>query len=255
MIEAALRHDRALVLGALASVVLASWLYLLGGAGMSMGEMGGMLMPLRAEPWTVGDALIVLAMWGAMMAAMMLPSAAPMLLLFAALTRRGVGGSGTVPRTAAFGLGYVAVWGLFSLAAAALQFALERLAILSPMMATTSVAVASAVLIGAGLYQWTPLKRACLRGCRSPLDFLTARWRPGAGGAFRMGLDHGAFCVGCCWVLMLLLFVGGVMNMLWIGALAAFVMIEKMAPAGEWVSRAAGLALIAWGVATTLSLA
>jgi predicted metal-binding membrane protein len=131
---------------------------------------------------------------------------------------------------------------------------LERAALLSPMMASTSRVLTGALLILTGLYQWMPLKRACLRHCRSPLDFIATHWRPGVGGALRMGLVHGAVCVGCCWSLMLLLFVGGVMNLAWIAGIALFVLIEKLSPAGDWIGRGAGLVLIAWGGGTLLAL-
>ena len=141
------------------------------------------------------------------------------------------------------------VWAAFSLLATTPQWALDRALLLSPVMATTSVALAGLVLIAAGLYQWTPLKQACLRQCRSPLDVLIVHWREGAGGATIMGARHGLFCLGCCWVLMLLLFVGGVMNLLWVAGIALYVMIEKLAPGGAAVSRALGLLLMLWGLA------
>lgn len=154
-----------------------------------------------------------------------------------------------------FGLGYIAVWAGFSVAAVVLQYGLDKAKLLSPMMETTSVALAGALLILAGLYQWTPLKQTCLRHCRSPLEFIMTQWRGGPRGAFAMGLRHGAFCLGCCWVLMLLLFVGGVMNFVWIAGIAAFVLVEKTAPAGHWLGRIIGVALVAWGGATLFSLA
>lgn len=215
--------------------------------------MDGMLMPMRAGPWTPGYAGLVLVMWAVMMGAMMLPSAAPMILLHGVVARRR-SGDGRTLLSAYFILGYVAVWGGYSVAATALQYALEQAALLSPMMESTSIAFAGTVLITAGVYQWTPLKQACLRRCRSPLEFLAVEWREGRRGAFVMGVRHGAFCVGCCWLLMLLLFVGGVMNLAWIAGLALFVLIEKLVPAGHWIGRAAGLALIAWGAATLAAL-
>jgi predicted metal-binding membrane protein len=139
------------------------------------------------------------------------------------------------------------------LAAATLQFGLERTALLSPAMRTTSVAVAGIVLIAAGVYQWTPLKHACLRRCRSPLEFLMLHWRAGTRGAFTMGFRHGGYCVGCCWLLMLLLFIGGVMNVAWIAGISLFILVEKTAPARHWISRGAGAILAAWGVATLLA--
>jgi predicted metal-binding membrane protein len=198
----------------------------------------------------VGVLAVALLMWAVMMAAMMLPSAAPMILLFGTIARRRQTTVDSRADAGVFGVGYVVVWAAFSLVAVALQFGLEQAALLSPMMSTTSRALAGAVLIGAGVYQWTPLKQDCLRRCRSPLDFLMTEWREGRRGAFVMGLRHGGYCLGCCWVLMLLLFVGCIMNIAWVAGIAVFVLVEKLAPAGHWIGRGAGVALILWGVAT-----
>ena len=252
LIEGALRRDRLLVIFCLLFVVVLSWAYLLTGAGM-MQAMGDMAMPMSTGPWTAGHALIVLVMWAVMMAAMMLPSAAPMILLFATISRRRAERREPATAWGAFVFGYLAVWATFSAAAVALQFGLEKAALLSPMMETTSITVAGAVLIAAGLYQWTRLKQICLRYCRSPLEFITMHWRPGARGAFVMGLRHGAVCVGCCWMLMLLLFVGGVMNIAWIAGIALFVLAEKLLPAGHWIGRGMGILLVVWGAATLLA--
>ena len=252
-VEGALRRERLLVVSALVAVVVLLWAYLLLGAGMSMHDMGGMVMPMQHRTWTFGYAPTVLLMWAAMMAAMMLPSAAPMILLFGTIARRREQKGDETVGAAVFALGYFVVWAGFSVIAAALQFGLDQAALLSPAMRTTSKLVAGGVLIGAGIYQWTPLKQACLRRCRSPLEFLMTEWRPESRGAFVMGLRHGTYCLGCCWVLMLLLFVGGVMNIAWIIGLVAFVLVEKFAPAGGWVSTGAGLALAAWGTATIAS--
>ena len=249
----ALLHDRALVVSSLTLVIGLSWAYLLAGAGM-MEQMGDMLMPMSSAVWSPSYAAVVFAMWAVMMAAMMLPSAAPMILLYGTLARRRRERGEAAAGAGAFTLGYIAVWAAFSLGATALQSGLEALALMSPMMHTTSVALAGAVLVAVGVYQWTPLKHACLRRCRSPLDFMLTEWREGAAGAFIMGLRHGAFCVGCCWLLMLLLFVGGIMNLLWIAGIALFVLVEKLAPAGHWVGRGAGVLLVAWGVATWLTV-
>jgi predicted metal-binding membrane protein len=250
LLEAAVRRDRLLVASSLLLVIVLSWGWLLADAAM-MQDMGGALMPMSGGPWTPGHAAIVLVMWAVMMAAMMLPSAAPMVLLYAAIARRrSERGAAARALSAVFAFGYLAVWTVFSLAATGLQFALDEAALLSPMMQTTSIALAGTVLIVAGVYQWTPLKRACLRHCRSPLAFVMTHWRPGAMGALSMGWRHGSYCVGCCWLLMALLFVGGVMNLAWIAGIAAFVLVEKFVPAGHQVSRAAGVLLIAWGLAT-----
>jgi predicted metal-binding membrane protein len=247
-IQSLFTRDRVIVVAALCAVVGLSWAYLLTGAGMESHPMDGMSMPTMRAQWSAGYFVLMAVMWSVMMAAMMLPSAAPMILLHASIYRRRVPQDAAVRASALFILGYLAVWTAFSLAAAGLQWALAAAALLSEMMRTTSTQVAAALFICAGVYQWTPLKRACLRRCRSPLDFVMAYWREGAWGSFAMGLRHGGFCLGCCWLLMLLLFVGGLMNLAWIAGLAVFVMVEKLAPAGHWVEHAAGLFLVAWGV-------
>ena len=229
-LEAVLKRDRAVVVAGLIAVSALSWFYIVAGAGMG-GMKGAEIMAMPAL-WTAGYAVLMLVMWWVMMVAMMLPGAAPMVLLFAAITRKERARGGIHVPTWNFAAGYLAAWGGFSLAAVALQWGLEHLMLLSPMMATNSVALGSALLIAAGIYQHTPLKHACLRHCRSPVAYLAYNWRPGRGGAFIMGLRHGIFCLGCCWVLMTLLFYGGVMNLWWIGGLTIYVLIEKLALAG-----------------------
>jgi predicted metal-binding membrane protein len=253
LLEGALRRDRLLVAACLLIAIGLSWGWLYGGAGM-MEPMGDMVMPMSSGPWTPGHALLVLAMWAVMMAAMMLPSAAPMILLHATLARRRADGGRPEATAGAAAAGYLAVWSGFSVVATALQYGFEQAALLSPMMETTSRALAGALFVAAGVYQWTPLKQRCLRHCRSPLDFLTSHWRPGPRGAFTMGLQHGLVCTGCCWLLMGLLFVGGVMNLAWIAGIAAFVAVEKLGPGGPLLARAAGTAMVGWGAAIWLSL-
>lgn len=254
MLEALLRRDR-LLLGAGLVVVLAmAWAWLVAGAGMemdtiemtAMAGMDGWLM--RPSVWTPRYALLVLAMWWVMMAAMMLPGAVPMLLLFARVNRKDkLAGPPLVP-TALFGAGYLLVWGGFSTFATLLQWSLEAVRLLSPMLATTHHWLGAGILIAAGLWQLTPLKALCLRHCRTPLGFLIGNWRTGLTGALRMGIAHGAYCLGCCWFLMALLFFGGVMNLYWIVGLAVYVMLEKTIPFGHWFARLAGGVLIAWGL-------
>jgi len=181
------------------------------------------------------------------MAGMMLPSATPMIMTFATVNRgKRARGRPVVP-TAAFAAGYLIAWGGFSLAATVAQWGLERALLMSPTMATSSAISAGILFLAAGLYQLTPLKYACLEKCRSPLSFVLNSWREGGAGALRMGIEHGAYCLGCCWLLMLLLFAGGVMNLLWVAALAAFVFIEKLVPHGQWIARASGVAMLAFG--------
>jgi predicted metal-binding membrane protein len=247
------RHDRAIVAALLLGVTLAAWSYLLVGVEMPMPEMAGMAMPMEAPSWSIGRLLLMLAMWSAMMAAMMLPSAVPMLLFYDSIAQKRSGPA--VGLTALFALGYLIVWFCFSIGAVVLQYALDKASLLSPLMQATSTVLAGAILIGAGLYQWTPVKQACLRRCRSPLDFVLTQWRSGNRGALSMGLRHGVFCLGCCWMLMLLLFVGGVMNFTWIAGIALFVLAEKLSPAGHWIGKAAGLALVIWGGLVLASLA
>jgi len=255
VLASVLRHDRAIVIGGLVGVVALSWLYLVWHTSMDMQAVSDMAMPMAPMRWSFGYFALIVTMWVVMMAAMMLPSATPVILLYAAITRRRRQQGAAAPAAGLFALGYVVVWATFGILAATLQWGLDQALLLSPLMATTSVAIAGLVLVAAGLYQWTPLKQACLRQCRSPVDFLLVHWRAGRRGALAMGIRHGLFCLGCCWLLMLLLFVGGVMNLLWIAGLTLFVLIEKTAPGGRWVGRAAGAVLVAWGGATLLSLA
>jgi len=246
-------RDLALVAGGLVLVVGLAWGYLLLGAGVPMDPMamamGSMSM---AMGWSAGYAALLFAMWAVMMVAMMFPAAAPMVLTFAAMDRRRRGREAAPSTTSLFVLGYALVWTSFAALAVGFQYALSQAALLSPSMATTNRAVAGAILVGAGIYQWTPLKQACLRWCRSPLDFLLRNWRPGREGALRLGLLHGVYCLGCCWAAMLLLFVGGVMNLAWVAGLTLFVLVEKTAPSGGWLSRLAGTALALWGLAILL---
>ncbi|HYG89313.1 MAG TPA: DUF2182 domain-containing protein [Azospirillum sp.] len=249
-----LMHEKSLVVIGLLTVTLLSWLYLLAHVGMRM-EPGMAMAAIGVERtvWSIPELAGLFVMWAVMMVAMMLPSAAPMILMFAGMQRkkavgrpRDVTRAGT--RIALFVGGYLAVWFGFSAGATLLQALLQSAALLSPTMASTSVALSGFVLIAAGFYHLTPLRAACLRQCRSPLDFVLHHWKPGNTGAFRMGLEHGAYCVGCCWMLMLLLFVGGVMNLLWIALITAYVAVEKIAPQGGWVDRLAAAALSSWGV-------
>jgi predicted metal-binding membrane protein len=214
-------------------------------ASEAMSEMA--MAAMASAVWTPGYAVLMFFMWWIMMMAMMLPSAAPMILLFATINRKQrATGSPYVP-TGIFAAGYVLVWAAFSLVAVGAQWGLERSGLLSSMLASTSVVLGAGLLIAAGIYQLTPLKHACLRHCRSPLFFITHHWRPGGPGALRMGVEHGAFCTGCCWFLMALLFYGGIMNLYWIAGLALYVLVEKIVPAGHHVGRLAGALLIAWG--------
>lgn len=244
MLERLLERDRVIVLAGLVGLTALAWLEVWRRAG----RMGmDVAMPWQM-PWSVADLGAAALMWGVMMTAMMLPSAAPTLLLFASVRRRRHAQREAATPTGLFAAGYLLIWLAWSLLAAGLQGALQALLLLSPHLATTSAFLGAAFLLLAGLYQFTPWKDACLVQCQSPLSFLLTRWREGHRGAVCMGLSHGAYCVGCCWALMGLLFVGGVMNLLWVAALAVFVLLEKAVARGPWLSRAAGLGLIGWAV-------
>jgi predicted metal-binding membrane protein len=213
--------------------------------GMDMGPE--MAMP-QMQTWTLVDLLLLFVMWTVMMVAMMVPSAAPMVLMFANVQRQRQKQQRPFVSTGVFLLGYLIIWTAFSLIATLAQWGLHSAALLSPMMISTSSLFGGVLLMAAGIFQWTPLKHTCLKHCRSPLGFITTDWRDGTWGALIMGLKHGSYCTGCCWALMALLFVAGVMNLFWVAIIAVFVLIEKIVPNGHWVSKASGLLLIAWGI-------
>lgn len=248
---AASLRDRTVIAICLAILTVAAWRYLLG-LGREMDAMiehdrmmadMGMTMDMS---WGTREVVFTFVMWTVMMAGMMAPSAAPTFVLFAGLQRSR--GAGHRLLWIPFGIGYFVVWTAFSAAAALLQWWLHETAVLSAAMAATSAPLGGAILIGAGVYQLTPLKGACLSHCRSPLGFVMSHWRDGVGGAFGMGLRHGSYCVGCCWALMGVLFAVGVMNLLWVAVLSIVVLAEKLIPRGQWLARAGGVALIAAGV-------
>ena len=252
VLEAVLRRDRTVVMAALVVVIVLSWLWIALGAGMDMSAVEMTRMPrdmvMTPAVWTPAYAALMFTMWSVMMVAMMLPSAAPVLLIFSRISRRERAAERPWVPTGIFAAGYLAVWVGFSAVAVALQWGLEGRGLLSTMMATTTVWMGAAILIAAGLWQLAPIKHACLRQCRSPVSFLAEHWRAGSGGAFHMGMVHGAYCLGCCWFLMALLFFGGIMNLWWIGGLAAYVLLEKLMPMGHWLSYAVGTGLVGWGV-------
>lgn len=212
-------------------------------------QTGDALMsPASPAPDTLAYAVLLFIMWWTMMLAMMLPSAAPAILTYGAVRRKFAEKSAATAPLAIFVMGYAAIWTAFSVAAVALQMSVYSLVPLNGMMAVTSTTLGAALLIAAGLYQLSPLKQACLRKCQTPLMFFARNWRKGYGGALRMGLSHGIYCLGCCWVLMGLLFYGGVMELRWIVGLALYVAAEKLIPAGVWLSRFVGIFLVGWGL-------
>ena len=219
--------------------------------GMLMGgtAVGG---EMATGTWTVGYVVVIFFMWWVMMFGMMLPSAAPLLLLFARMMRKEKKKGAPYVPTGVFALGYLTMWAAFSAIATGAQWGLEASGLLSGIMVGTSAVLGAGLLIAAGIWQLTPWKNACLRHCRSPIGFLSTHWRPGRTGAFRMGLVHGAFCMGCCWFLMALLFYGGVMNLYWIIGLALYILIEKLLPAGARIGQLTGVVLIVWGAVLLL---
>ena len=238
LVERAAIHDRLLVIAGLAiAAALGLW------ATLRTGD--ALMSPFSSAP---AYAVLLFTMWWAMMLAMMLPSAAPAILTYAAMSRRFARKGAPRGPVAVFAAGYATIWTLYSLAALALQILTREAIPLTGMMAVTSAALGGGLLVAAGIYQLTPLKYACLRKCQAPLMFFAHNWRNGATGAFRMGLSHGLYCLGCCWVLMGLLFYGGVMELRWIVGLAFYVAAEKLIPAGDRLSRFTGLLLVSWGV-------
>ena len=211
---------------------------------MSMQE-GMSLMQLQV--WDIRYFVMMFLMWAIMMVGMMLPSVIPMVLIYAGIARKAAAQNTPVASTGAFVSGYLAIWIIFSLIATLAQWGLDQAALLSPMMVSNSVLLGAVLLIVAGAYQWLPIKDKCLQQCRSPIHFISANWRPGTTGAFSMGLSHGMYCIGCCWVLMTLLFVGGVMNLLWIAAIMVFILLEKVVPFGDISGRIMGLLMIIAG--------
>ena len=260
-LEALLRRDRLLVASALGVIAVLAWAYVLWlAADMDMGGMDmsglrmvpagiGMMAP-AAAPWSALEFALVFVMWVVMMIGMMAPSAAPMILMYARVGRQARIAGKPLAATGWFAAGYVLAWAGFSLAATVIQWLLEREALLDARMASANTLLGAIVLITAGVYQWTPLKNACLSQCQTPFRFLMRHggFRSNVGGCLQLGFLHGLYCIGCCWTLMALLFVVGIMNVLWIALLALLVLLEKLTPWGQWIARIAGAVCIAAGV-------
>ena len=257
--EQLLRRDRWIVGTGLLAIVVLAWLFVLDGAGtgmnvraMSTWQFPPPVAPALNESWGLSYWLMMLAMWWVMMVAMMVPSATPMILLYARVTRHAQKKGqmeGTAVPTAVFGLGYLIAWLGFSVAATALQWALEQAGLMHAMMMwSLNPWLSGGLLLAAGAYQLSPIKDICLRHCRTPADYLSRNFRQGRRGALTIGLRHGLYCIGCCWFLMALLFAGGIMNLVWIAGLAIFVLVEKLAPYGRWFARASGVLFIAAGI-------
>jgi predicted metal-binding membrane protein len=248
-LETVLRRDRAVVTTGLVGVAALGWAYLLylarGMAGMDMSA--GMAMP-RMQTWGVVDLALLFVMWAVMMVAMMVPSASPVILIVAAANRKHRDRADPLVPTGLFLAGYLLVWTAFSAGATVAQWGLHTTALLSPGMVSVSPVLGALLLLIAGIFQFTPLKQACLSHCRSPLGFVMGHWREGRVGAMRMGIEHGLYCVGCCWILMALLFVAGVMNLLWVAVISLFVLAERVLPRGELVGRLGGVVLLGAGL-------
>jgi predicted metal-binding membrane protein len=234
------------VVAGLLTLASLAWWYL-GHTAATMSAHVGMSMP-QARPWDVGETAGLALMWIVMMIAMMIPSVAPVILLFAGVSRRRRDQGVPATPVSVFTLGYLLAWTGYAVLAALTQSLLHSAALLSPTMASRSPLLGGGLLILAGVYQWLPLKGACLSHCRSPLGFFSTEWREGVSGALVMGFRHGSYCVGCCWALMALLFVAGVMNLLWVVVIAGFVLAEKVVPNGRLVGRITGALLAGWGL-------
>jgi len=246
--EAVRKRDRNFVVAGIAGIVAIAWAYMIY-LDRAMGKSIGMEMGMpRMQGWGTVDFVLMFFMWTVMMVAMMTPSATPMILTFSRINRRRNDKRNPIVATGAFLAGYLVAWTVFSAVATIAQWGLHRAALLSPMMVSNNPLLGGMLLIGAGVFQFTPLKHACLNHCRSPIGFFMTEWREGSRGAFFMGVHHGIYCVGCCWLLMALLFVAGVMNLLWVATIAAYVLVEKIVPAAHRVSRAIGLCIIVAGL-------
>ena len=239
------RRDFLVITGSLGGVTILSWIYLV---GMSQ-NMCCMHLPV----WNTTYFGMMFAMWAIMMVGMMVPSAAPMILIYAAVARKAKKQGTPIASAWAFTAGYIFMWTVFSFLVTLAQWQLDKAALLSPMMVTTNPQFGAGLLIAAGIYQWLPVKNNCLEHCRSPFHFISSHWRQGNVGAFLMGISHGIFCIGCCWVLMLLLFVGGVMNILWIAAITVFVLLEKVLPFGDHGGKLTGGIMIIVGTIMLLN--
>ena len=246
--ESLLRRDRWLLGGTFLAAAALCWAWMVPMARDMYGEMTGASAWMMTPRWDFTHQALLFAMWVVMMVGMMLPSATPTLLLYAGVIRKSPESDRARAHVYAFAAGYLLIWIGFSLAATALQLLLTHWSLISRMMEARTRLFGGALLIAAGIYQLTPFKRTCLDSCRSPATFITQHMKPGPSGGLRLGVLQGLYCLGCCWVLMLLLFVGGVMNLWWIGGLTVFVLLEKLAPLGAQGGRLTGLLMMSVGV-------
>lgn len=243
------KGQRLAIYGGLVGIILLAWAYLVYLAtAMQTTNMGLDISMPSMQAWGVMGISLTFVMWVVMMVAMMTPSAMPVINMYQTVNRMQHKENDHLSSTWLFLVGYLVTWAAFSAVATLAQWGLHSAAILTPMMASASPLLGGALLVAAGIYQLTPLKDACLSHCRTPMGFLLAEWRDGKLGPLVMGMRHGLYCVGCCWLLMALLFVGGVMNLVWVALIAAYILVEKVTPARMWLSRISGVAAIAWGL-------
>ncbi|MDP9230874.1 MAG: DUF2182 domain-containing protein [Bacteroidota bacterium] len=247
--EYILRKDRFIVVSGLFVMCILAWLYIIylykQMVHMNM-EALFFAMPMTPS-WTALDFMLLFFMWFVMMIAMMTPSVSPLILIFAMVNRQHKELKNPFVPTGYLLAGYFLIWAGFSLFTTALQWLLQHISLLSPEMETTNKTLGGIILLAAGIFQFTALKQRCLNYCRTPIDFIHRNWKEGKRGALLMGMENGMYCLGCCWILMILLFVSGIMNLLWIVLIALFVLIEKVLPKVKWVSFIAGAVLIMCG--------
>jgi predicted metal-binding membrane protein len=244
--ESLLQKDRLFIISGLALITVLAWAYMFRMAWEMVGK--GMDINLAClGHWGPGDLAHMFIMWSIMMVAMMIPSATPMIVIFAIVNRQRSNKQGPFIPTWVFVLGYLTAWTVYSALATMVQWGLHTAALLTHTLVITSPLLGALLLVAAGVFQWTPIRDACMTQCRSPFGFIMTEWREGHRGALIMGLKRGIYCVGCCWMLMILSFVLGVMNMLWMAALTAFMVLEKVTD-NKWISRVAGMILVVWGL-------
>lgn len=257
-LEALLKRDRTVIGAGLIAITALAWAYMVYlawdmkdmemGSGMAMTT--GDLAMTQVMSWSAVDFVMTFVMWAAMMVAMMLPAAAPMILMFATVNGKRQDQGRPFVATTVFLSGYLVVWWGFALVATLAQWGLHQGTLLSSMMGSVTPVLGGILLIAAGAFQWTPLKNVCLKHCRTPVGFMMSHWQEGGRGAFNMGIHHGIFCLGCCWFLMGLMFVAGVMSLVWMAAIAVYILLEKVVPQGAWgnvVTWAAGAGMVGWG--------
>jgi predicted metal-binding membrane protein len=242
------KRDFLAITGSLSGATILAWIYLVWMARDMTTPDALCMAAMQIQNWNSGYFWMMFSMWAIMMVGMMVPSAAPMILIYAAVARKAEKQGVPIASTGSFTAGYIFMWTVFSFFVTLVQWQLDKTDLLSPMMVANNPKLGAGLLIAAGIYQWLPVKDNCLKHCRSPFHFISTHWRTGNFGAFMMGVSHGAFCIGCCWLLMLLLFVGGVMNILWISAITIFVLLEKVLPWGDQGGKFIGALMVVVGI-------